>query len=131
MTRTACSILFALALVPQSAQAQYFQRPQFNPYAQPAISPYLDIVRGGNPAINYYLGTLPEIDRRGMALQQQYLQNQVNQIQQQPPSLEDQDFIPAVPQTGHPTGFQVYGGYFTFQSPPRGFLPLATGRRGR
>lgn len=33
---------------------------------RPALSPYLDLTRGGNAAANYYLGTLPEINRRAV-----------------------------------------------------------------
>ncbi|MBI3406890.1 MAG: hypothetical protein HY040_00855 [Planctomycetes bacterium] len=131
MQRTLFLSVLATALIPGAASAQYFplQRPQLNPYAQPAISPYLDIVRGGNPAINYYNGTLTEFDRRNNALQQQYMQSQVNQLQQQTTLLEEQDFIPALSQTGHAAGFQVYGGYYTFQNAPRSFFPLPTTRR--
>jgi len=132
MQRTFILSLLSAALIPGLASAQYFQQRQpFNPYAQPAISPYLDIVRGGNPAINYYNGTLTEIDRRNNAIQQQFMQSQVNQLQQQTTLLEEQDFIPALSQTGHAAGFQVYGGYFTFQNPPRSILPPPPTRRSR
>src|SRR5262245_11908721 len=125
--------LLSAAIIPGVASAQYFQQRQpLNPYSQPAISPYLDIVRGGNPAINYYNGTLTEIDRRQNAIQQQFMQGQVNQLQQQATTLlEEQDFIPALSQTGHAAGFQVYGSYFTFQNPPRSIMPPPTSRRSR
>ncbi len=32
--------------------------------SQPALTPWLNMVRGGNPAANYFLGVLPEFDRR-------------------------------------------------------------------
>src|SRR5262245_50748793 len=116
------AIMFVLA--PAVAHAQFAQRsPQFNPYNRPALSPYLDVVRGGNPAINYYLGTLPEIDRRYMAAQQQFMQTQIGQLQGQTTTGDQEDFIPVLPQTGHAAAFQVYGGYFQFQGQPRSYYP--------
>jgi hypothetical protein len=41
----------------------------YNP--PPPISPYLNMLRGNNPAVNYYLGVRPEFQLR--ALQQQVL----------------------------------------------------------
>src|SRR5438105_5597506 len=35
-----------------------------NPYGRPQLSPYLNLLRGGSPAANYYLGVIPEVDRR-------------------------------------------------------------------
>jgi hypothetical protein len=121
-------VTMALALFPAAASAQYYQRPQLNPLGRPALSPYLDVVRGGNPAINYYLGTLPEFERRALAAQQQALLGQLQQPQPAP-SLDQEDILPALPPTGHAAGFQVFGGYYTFQTPPRNFLPLPTTRK--
>src|SRR5215467_3564741 len=33
----------------------------------PNLSPYLNLLRGGNPAANYYLGVVPEVERRNNA----------------------------------------------------------------
>src|SRR5262249_41541275 len=33
----------------------------------PSLSPYLNLLRGGNPAANYYLGVVPEVERRNTA----------------------------------------------------------------
>jgi hypothetical protein len=51
------------------AHAQYYPRPQAPPnYGvgfRPGLSPYLNITRGGSdPATNYFLGTIPEFQRR-------------------------------------------------------------------
>lgn len=119
--------VLTMAQFPAGASAQYFQRPQLNPYSRPALSPYLDLVRGGNPAINYYLGTLPEMDRRALAAQQLSTPQGPQQTQAYTPDQED--FVPALPQTGHAAGFQTYGGYYSFQNPPRSFFPLPSTRK--
>jgi hypothetical protein len=80
----------------------------------PALSPYLNLVRGNNtPAINYFLGTLPEFDRRNFqsnilgALPT--IEAQLAQPVGPPPDLEA---IPTLPQTGHLSAFQAYGTWF-------------------
>jgi hypothetical protein len=51
-----------------SAQAQYGFRPptapNWGPGFRPGLSPYLDLIRSGDPATNYYLGTRVEFQRR-------------------------------------------------------------------
>ena len=61
--------VFALFLAVGDAPAQtmppYFpNQPNYGVGFRPRLSPYLDLANGGNPAVNYYLGTLPEFDRR-------------------------------------------------------------------
>lgn len=126
MRRLIYLTVLAAGLAPTAVHAQYYQKSPVSPYGRPALSPYLDIVRGGNPAINYYLGTLPEIDRRYNA-QQQYSQLPASQPQSIP--MDQEDFVPALPQTGHATGFQAYGGYYNFQHPPRTFFPNPSTRK--
>jgi len=56
----------------------------------PALSPYLNLVRGGNPAVNYYLGVLTEFDRRafeGQMLAQPEFGLRPQQRNQQPDDL--------------------------------------------
>src|SRR5262245_28146673 len=43
--------------------------PTVNPVGRPGLSPYLNLLRGGNPAANYYLGVVPEAERRFNARQ--------------------------------------------------------------
>src|SRR5688500_606325 len=66
--RLSLGIAGALALLAaQDASAQYVFRPNppvVAPYSRPALSPYLNLLRGGDPAANYYLGVLTEYDRR-------------------------------------------------------------------
>jgi hypothetical protein len=111
----------ALALSFGTARAQpIYSRPPVGPFSQgPPLSPYLDIRNGGgNPAVNYFLGTLPEIERR--AVQAQYgadilgLQRRVGALQEE----TEEDLLPTLPQTGHAAVFGTTGGYFN-----TGYLP--------
>jgi hypothetical protein len=45
-----------LACLPAAARAQVagLGQPVTNPLGRPVVSPYLNLLRGGNPAINYY-----------------------------------------------------------------------------
>src|SRR5260370_40419351 len=47
-----------------AAQGTSARKPNFGPYWRPQLTPYLDLARGGTPAVNYFLGTLPEQSRR-------------------------------------------------------------------
>ena len=103
----------------QPAVAQYaspFVNPRYgvqgSPFNAPPISPYLNLVRSGNPAIEYYLGTIPEFDRQRFQ----------NLITSGLPGLEPYagqvqgpiEFggIPKLPQTGHLSAFQSFGSYY-------------------
>jgi hypothetical protein len=64
-----------------TAQGTSANRPNFGPYWRQQLTPYLDLARGGTPAINYFLGTVTEQNRRanafafGNALQELEQQN--------------------------------------------------------
>src|SRR5713226_1658932 len=47
-----------------SAQPHPYNQPRYGVGYQPPLSPYLNLLRGGNTAANYFLGTVPEIERR-------------------------------------------------------------------
>jgi hypothetical protein len=125
-------LVFAAALLTVSAGtagAQQFGQPGFyNPYLnQPRLSPYLNIVRGGsNPAINYYLGTLPEVERRAA---QAVYGNALIRLERQVTGLEgeEQDNLSQQGATGHPSYFANTGGYFPGGNPNR----LSTGATQR
>jgi hypothetical protein len=78
----------------------YYSRP-------PAFSPYLNLLRGGNAAINYYGLVRPELQFR-QALQN--LSGDVAMNQQMIGNLSNQ--FMGVSGTGHPTQFMNLGGYF-------------------
>ncbi len=95
-----------------TAQAQNYGRPgYYNPSANaPRLSPYLDITRGGNPGINYFLGTVPEIERRQ---NQALFSGQIRGIQSQIAGLEEADNLyTPLAGTGHNTAFGNTAGYF-------------------
>jgi hypothetical protein len=108
--------LCGLALFATFSQAQFQNtagRPGVGPVARPAVSPYLNLLRGGNPAINYYGLVRPQI-AAGKALQE--LGENVN-------SLEGAVTQPL--QTGHTSSFMTQSRYFMTNG------ALATGTRGQ
>jgi hypothetical protein len=117
-----------LATLTGSAAAQapvYRPSTQLGP-RQPLLSPYLNLLRGGDPASNYYLGTIPERQRRqNAALFSSQIQSLEQQVTQQTtiPDVDEALFQPA-PATGHATAFMNLGGYFN-QGTVRRPLPPA------
>ena len=67
-TLAACGAALWLA-APASAQLPYSQVPNYRPGYTAPLSPYLNFLRGGDPASNYFLGVIPEIQRRNNAAQ--------------------------------------------------------------
>jgi hypothetical protein len=71
----------------------------------PGASPYLNLLRGGNPAVNYY----------GLVRPQQYFQGALQNLQAQqltaaaPPAQPEGAELPA---TGVPAGFMTHSVYF-------------------
>src|SRR5262245_36061466 len=61
-------VAFAGLLLPDGsalAQMTYpYGPPAYGPFYRPMLSPYLNLLRGGDPAANYFLGVLPEFQRR-------------------------------------------------------------------
>jgi hypothetical protein len=111
-------VLLVGAVSPASAQlyynpypSPYSQMPGLNPGGGPRLNPYLNFFRG-NPAVDYYLGAVPEIDRRRYQLQSH---SQIMGLEQQlnaPLVVGDEDLLPAQSQTGHPVAFGNTAGYF-------------------
>jgi hypothetical protein len=98
------------------ARAQFgYSKPPTSPFNQPTVSPYLNMARGGNAAINYNTLVRPQIDT-GRAIQQ--LQSQVSQDQQVligqfSAAPTGYDASAALPLTGHPVQFMNYAHYYT------------------
>jgi len=98
--RLAPALVLAL-LAPGAVQGQ-------PAYAQPRVSPYLNLLRGGaTPGMNYYNLVRPEVDFRSSIyqLQQQNVASQaaITALQQGPPGVLT---------TGHPVGFLTHNAYF-------------------
>jgi hypothetical protein len=91
----------ALLLCAGAVEAQVGNRP-VTP-TRPTVSPYLNLTRQGNTALNYYNLVRPEFEFRNayQSLQQQVRQNQT--------TIEEAG---GVPTTGHTTNFQNYSHYF-------------------
>ncbi len=115
--------LLGLAALAGPAAAQYtrptlgapFTGPNFGPGYRPMLSPYLNLNRGGDPAINYYLGTLPEQQRRQNA---QLFRQQILDLERRAPlAAEDVDLLGPPLTSGHPTAFGNTAGYFNNQNP--------------
>jgi hypothetical protein len=138
MKRLALVLITVLGL-PLAAPAQYRlpgPPPLYGPANAPPLSPYLNLLRGrGDPAIDYFLGTIPEQQRR---LNDQIFRSSILNIDQRlgipvTPEVEEDPFRPS-PGSGHPTAFGNLGGYFPAGPRPLqggGMLPGQQIRRGR
>jgi hypothetical protein len=106
------------------AAAQNFY-PQYSPYPYPTqspLSPYLNLLNNTNrPAVNYFLGVVPDQARRVAA--QQLADTQAGTVARRPGIDERDDFIPTLPETGHPVRFQSYGTFYNFPNQQQGQRP--------
>jgi hypothetical protein len=113
-------------LGPATASAQLY--PSYSsPYGgayrrmQPALSPYLNLTRSGNPAANYFLGVLPEIERRQVeAMQGAAILDLERRLDTPAPTEEA---LPTrlegpLPPTGHAAAFATYSTYYSLPSAP-------------
>ena len=103
----------ALALIiasAASAQPGPPNAPRYGVGFRPGLSPYLNLLRGGDPAANYYLGTIPEFERRQNS---QVFRNSLIELDAKV-SQEAVELGLAEPigATGHVTAFGNTGGYF-------------------
>lgn len=104
---------------PAAAQVP-FPPSQVGAYSQPGYSPYLNLLRPGSPAINYYGLVRPQV---GFTNSIQGLQYQVNAVGTQ---VADSQQAPVPLVTGHTTGFMYFSRYFSGSSVrPGGGLGLA------
>jgi len=98
----------------------------------PALSPYLDLTRGGNPAANYFLGVLPEIDRRRTKVEQgTAITDLERRTEAQGAQLQATDEVlgfTGLPPTGHAATFTTYGTYYGLMPPA---TPLMRGQMGQ
>jgi hypothetical protein len=103
------------ALAPGRAAAQSafapgtFGRPVPNPFGTPAVSPYVNLNRGGSPGINYYGLVRPELQTQQSLMQLQ--QGQV--LLQQSQAAFQTGLAGGTPLlTGHEVQFQNYMQFF-------------------
>jgi len=107
-----------MALFCDTASAQApnpgrYQRPLYGPGYRPQLSPYLNLLRGGDPAANFFLGTVPEQQRRQQA---QQFGNEIAALDEtvNRPALapQDQDLLAQRLTSGHPTAANTTLGYY-------------------
>jgi hypothetical protein len=131
-------------LAPGRASAQYTQPyygPGYGSYGRsgPALSPYLNLTRGGNPAANYFLGVLPEVDRRRTKAEQAReitdLELRSDVLAQQElagPNVVEELTGGGLPPSGHAAAFGNYGSYYGLAPPASPAARLRTTQaRGR
>jgi hypothetical protein len=124
--------VLSLAVSTLPAHAQRGARrgaPNYGVGFRPGLSPYLNIIRGGNTGVNYFLGTIPEIERRN---NEQALRQGLQSVEQRLGVTEQDDsLLSPLSTTGHPTTFGNLGTFFgprtefpgaaqgTYTPPPR------------
>ncbi len=96
--------------------------PAVGTFNRPTLSPFLNLLRGGSPAANYYLGVLPERDRRNTDVQFRSALTDLERRTETAPSGDD--LLPTLPQTGHAVQFLNYSTYFNAGYAP-GYAPFA------
>jgi hypothetical protein len=131
MIRTLLLVGLALAAIVPCASAQTVFNPNppiGAPYSRPALSPYLNLLRGGDPAANYYLGVMTEFDRR-------YQQSRLAPVDapRLTPMVDDRADLEVgdrqLPPTGHPTGFMIYNSFYRLPN-QRSFVPYNPNQQG-
>lgn len=109
------SWLALLVAGPAHAQVPTPPRSPLTPYpSRPAFSPYLNLLRGGDPNFNYQGLVRPQMEFRSGI---QSLNQQSQLTQQAVSNVQGELGLPA---TGHPTQFLSTGGYFLSKSGGRG-----------
>jgi hypothetical protein len=115
----------ASAQTPYQGQSPYqgtFGRPPTNPYVQPAVSPYLNLVRPGSPpGLNYYDLVRPQVET----------QNSLHDLREQVQAAHaygvgNRENAAAPLTTGHPTYFGALGQHFGAGTPPNYFSKSMT-----
>lgn len=105
-----------------------------NAYRRPAISPYLNLSRGGNPAVNYYGLVRPQLDQ---ATAIDVLRSNQNRLQRDVYGYS-QEQAQQILTTGHASGYLNHLRYFqnqgrtgyTFGAGGAGGFPFAGGTQG-
>jgi hypothetical protein len=108
------------------ARAQPFdypiRPPAYGPFYRPGLSPYLNMLRGGDPAVNYYLGVVPEFQRRrnDAVFRGAILDLEARTAAAPALAAEDVDIARPLAQTGHVTAFNNTANYFNNPIPLTG-----------
>jgi hypothetical protein len=89
------------------------------PYSQSPISPYLNLAPNNRLSTNYFLGTLPEFDRRANNFLFSSAIYNLDQRMSYPAQRPD-GIGPTLNETGHPVYFGNYGTYYYLPQYGRG-----------
>ncbi len=114
MNRLLWSVTAAIALAliasSENARAQAVPRrgPAGTPSARPAVSPYLDLTRRGDPAFNYYRRIRPEQELRAAVNQQS---GAIQDLQRKGETGQE-GAGSGLSSTGHPVQFMNYSHYY-------------------
>jgi len=129
-TRTfSIAIAIAVGSLPSaSAQSVFNSNPPIGaPYSRPALSPYLNLLRGGDAAANYYLGVLTEYDRRYQLTVPNVPTTTAPYLEPYVDDRADVEFRERqLPPTGHQAGFMIYNSYYRLPN-QRSFIPYNPG----
>jgi hypothetical protein len=110
MIRTLVALVaLAVCFAARPVHAQAYVPPQASPYGTGGISPFVNMLRPGNPAVNYYGLVQPQIQANQQFGQ---LQQQTQQLARGQASLVAPPTNQAQTPTGHATGFMQHGHYF-------------------
>ena len=107
-------LTFGVAVEPAYAQIPIQQQAPLTPTNKPFISPYLNLLRPGDPNFNYQTLVRPQVEFRSGIGQ---LNQQLQTTQRQVTNLEVESGLPP---TGHATQFLNLGGYFLSRGGGRG-----------
>ena len=109
-------IAVTLALAASAARAQPGVQPTQPNYTPPVLNPYLNLLRGGNPAINYYGLVRPQMQQ---AQQLHMLQNGLARTTAEADAALAAPTTPTgvLADTGHTVGFMTYSRYFNTVAP--------------
>lgn len=117
-------VVVASLAIPSRANAQGPGLPPNSAARPPVYSPYLNLTRSGNAAINYYGLVRPELDFRNAI---QGLQTEFSSLNQA--SSTD---LNAAPGTGHPVAFMNLSHYYPgLRSGNRGAMGTSTAAPAR
>jgi hypothetical protein len=115
-------LLLACAATPAWAQVPRYPAMSNQPYSQPVVSPYLNLARGGNPAINYFGLVRPQIQAQENYLQLRQDLAQAAQVNQ----MEGAAIAGAI--TTLTTGNQVtFGNHYAWYQTVNGRFGSGTG----
>jgi hypothetical protein len=89
------------------------------PYGRPQLTPYLNLLRGGSPAANYYLGVVPERERRANAALFGTALSDLEWRTRYGAGGGELDLAEPITSSGHPTAFLNTGTYFNVPVPTR------------